>query len=191
MQSSRRVQAQESLGVANVQQVIKDGTAIEQEIKRKEAKINKKIEIEQSQSYMQLKRIATVMDKYFLDPILGFIPGIGDIATPIISVPFIYVSLFKVKSISLTLAVIYNSLRDMLLGMIPFFIGDLIDVFHRCHLKNLKLIVGFVEDDKEIIKEVNGKAVRCAVGIAILIGLIYLMFKMVASIASWISGFFG
>ncbi|MEK6451021.1 MULTISPECIES: DUF4112 domain-containing protein [Myroides] len=191
MQSSRRVQAQESLGIANVQQVRQDQTAIEQEIKRKEAKINKKIAIEQSQSYRQLKRIATIMDKYFLDPLLGFIPGIGDIATPIISVPFVYVSLFKVKSISLTLAVIYNSLRDMLLGMIPFFIGDFIDVLHRCHLQNLKLIVGFVEDDKEIIKEVNQKAIKSAIGIVILIGLIYLMFKMVASIVSWFSGLFG
>lgn len=191
MESSRRVQAQESLGIANVQEVKQDQKAIEQEIKRKEAKVNKKYEIEKSQSYRRLKRIATIMDKYFLDPILGLIPGIGDIATPIISVPFIYVSLFKVHSIPLTLAVIYNSLRDMLLGMIPFFIGDFIDVFHKCHLMNLRLIVGFVEDDKEIIKKVNGQAVKCAFGIAILIGLIYLMFKMVASIVGWIGGLFG
>lgn len=99
----------------------------------------------------------------------------------------IYVALFKVRSIPLTLAVIYYNLKDMLIGMIPFWIGNVCDFFHRANLKNFHLIRGFVEDDKEIIQEVNRKATFMGVMIVVLIYLIYLMVQFVA----WVLSGFG
>ena len=75
--------------------------------------------------------ITRYMDRYYLDAIIGIIPGWGDVITMFCVVPFIYFSTRVIKSIPLTLAIINNALRDVLLGMIPFFIGDIIDVFHR------------------------------------------------------------
>ena len=77
-------------------------------------------------------------------------------------------------------------LRDMLIGMIPFCIGDICDVFHRCYVENSKLIVGFVEDDREIISEVNRKAVWTAILIALFCYLIYLLVGCTIQLAEWI-----
>lgn len=189
MESSRIRQAKQDLGIVNVKEKKDIDDSINKEIKRQKKKAEEKLRITQSQSYRYLKTIATVMDKYLLDPILGFIPG-GDALASVISLPFIYVSLFKIKSIPLTLAVIYNIMKDVFLGMIPFFIGDIIDVFNRSYLQNLRLIVGFVEDDHEIIKEVNKKALRSFIGIVLMLVLIYFMIKLVASLVSWIVNLF-
>ncbi|WP_158964034.1 DUF4112 domain-containing protein [Myroides fluvii] len=190
MESRRVSVAKEGLSNTNYKEDIAISKSIEQEIRRQKMKTDARLRIEESQSYRSLRTIATVMDKYFIDPILGLFPGIGDALSSCLSFPFIYVSLFKIGSIPLTLAVIYNILKDTLLGMIPFWIGDIIDVFNRSYLQNLRLIVGFVEDDQEIIKEVNRKAIKSFIGIAILCFLIYLMIKIVASIISWFSELF-
>ena len=74
-----------------------------------------------SKAYKFISTVATFADKYFLDALLGLVPSVGDLVSSIFGLPFIYVTLFKVKSIPLTLAVIYNYLVDILLGSIPFF----------------------------------------------------------------------
>lgn len=97
-------------------------------------------ELKSSKAYKFISTITILADKYFLDALLGFVPSVGDLVSSIFGLPFIYVTLFKVKSIPLTLAVIYNYLVDILLGSIPFFIGDAIDFFSKAHVKNLDLI---------------------------------------------------
>jgi len=95
--------------------------------------------------------ITLLADKYFLDALLGFVPSVGDLVSSVFGLPFIYVTLFKVKSIPLTLAVIYNYLVDILLGSIPFFIGDAIDFFCKAHVKNLDLMRSNMEKDINIL----------------------------------------
>ena len=48
---------------------------------------------------------------------IGVIPGWGDAIALICVVPFVYFSARVIKSIPLTLAVLNNALRDVLLGM--------------------------------------------------------------------------
>ena len=93
--------------------------------------------------------------------------------------PFIYVTLFKVKSIPLTLAVIYNYLVDILLGSIPFFIGDAIDFFSKAHVKNLNLITRYAEGDKKTRRQVRSKALLTAILIILLSIVIYFVFKVI------------
>lgn len=124
-------------------------------------------------SYRMMVKTAKYMDKYYLDPLIGLIPGgVGDTISSLVALPFIYYSLCVVKSIPLTLAVIYNILIDVMLGAIPV-IGNVFDIFKRSYVDNLKLITGYIEDDKEIISKVRKKAFATAVLIAIVCFLIY------------------
>ena len=86
----------------------------------------------------------------------------------------------------LTLAILNNTLRDMLLGMIPFFVGDIIDVFHRANTKNMAMIQGFVAVDEAIIREVNKKARQSAVVLILLLLLIALMIWLLITFGSYL-----
>lgn len=188
-QSGRRRQAQEDLGLTSQEEQMDIERSIRKEEQRKAEKEMRRMEIEMSSSYRMVQGIAKFMDKYLLDPIIGFfVPGIGDILSSVLVLPFIHVSLFKIKSVPLTLAVIYNVLIDVLIGLIPFYIGDIIDVFNRAYLKNARLITGFVEDDKEVISEVNRKAAWMGFMIMVLCVLIYFMVLLVMKLMDWLGG---
>lgn len=195
LHSNRRQRAQQELGLDNAKEQQEMEKSIQREEERRQEKERKRMEIEESNSYQATQAIAKYMDKYFLDPIIGlFIPGIGDILSSVMVLPFIYVSLFKIRSLPLTLAVIANVLRDMAIGLIPFWIGDIADIFHRSYLQNSKLIVGFVEDDREIIQKVNKKASWMFILIVIFCVIIYALFKLAVTVTtslwSFISGLF-
>ena len=158
------------------------------EIERKKQEKRKKLE--QDPVYAACAKISKVMDQYYLDPIIGFIaPGAGDFLGTILAIPFAYVSLAKIKSIPLTLAIIFNTLIDMLVGAIPLF-GDIFDIFHQSHKKNYKLLTGFIEDDKEIKKDVNKKALFCGIGIAVLMFLIYIVMQFMVKVVGYVWGQF-
>ena len=136
--------------------------------------------------YQTMKDITRYMDRYYLDAIIGIIPGWGDMITLFCVVPFIYFSTRVIKSIPLTLAIINNALRDVLLGMIPFFVGDIIDLFHRANTKNMAMIQGFVDGNEIVIKEVNRKAIQSAIVLIILLILIALMIWALVSFGSYL-----
>lgn len=117
---------------------------------------------------------------------LGFLlEGFGDLFTQLLTLPYIYVSAVKIRSVPLTLAVIYNALCDIAMGLIPFYIGDVIDVFNKSFVRNFKLIVGFVEGDKKVISEINRKAVRMAVLIVMLCVIIYFLVLLTIKVMTW------
>lgn len=141
--------------------------------------------LKESKTYRFLCTITLLADKYFLDALLGFVPSVGDLVSSVFGLPFIYVTLFKVKSIPLTLAVIYNYLVDILLGSIPFFIGEAIDFFCKAHVKNLDLITHYVEGDKKTIRQVRSKALLTAFLIIVLCVIIYFAFRLLAGVTEW------
>ena len=158
-------------------------------------------ELKASKAYKFISTVTTLADRYFLDALLGLVPSVGDLVSSIFGLPFIYVTLFKVKSIPLTLAVIYNYLVDILLGSIPFFIGDAIDFFSKAHVKNLDLITRYVEGDKKTIRQVRSKALLTAILIIFLSIVIYFVFKLligvteltwtvIISVLKWLIGLF-
>ena len=185
MANNRRNDAMTELGFANEKEENVVSEAINKEELRRKRKEEKLRELQESDSYQLIEFITTLCDKYFLDPIIGLIPVVGDFITSVVGLPFIYVTLVKVRSFPLTLAVIYNYLIDMLLGCIPFFIGDVIDIFNRAHIKNMKLITHYVQDDKATVNEVNSKALRTAFLIVILSIVIYYTIKLVSGALAW------
>ena len=146
--------------------------------------------IRNSVSYKLVHAIALWMDRRLLDPLIGLVlPGFGDALTSVLAVPYLYLSIVKLKSIPLTLAIICNILLDVLIGIIPY-IGVVGDVFKRAFTRNAALIKGYVEGDKAIMQEIDRKAVGMAFLIVILCGLIYAMVLAAVKIVEWICSFF-
>jgi len=128
-----------------------------------------------SKAYQAMAVLTSYMDRYYLDALVGLIPGWGDVIALLCVVPFVYFSMRIIKSVPLTLAILNNALRDVLLGMIPFFVGDIIDIFHRSNVQNLAMIQGFVDGDEAVIKKVNRRALQSAIALVALLLLIGLM----------------
>ena len=139
-----------------------------------------------NKAYQTMQGLSRYMDRYYLDALIGIIPGWGDAIALICVVPFVYFSSRVIKSIPLTLAVINNALRDILLGMIPFFVGDVIDIFHRSNIQNMQMIQGFVDGDEAIIKQVNQRAWQSAIVLVILLLLIALMIWALVSFGNYL-----
>lgn len=146
--------------------------------------------IRNSVSYKLVHAIALWMDRRLLDPLIGLVlPGFGDALTSVFAVPYLYLSIVKLKSIPLTLAIVCNILLDVLIGIIPY-IGVVGDVFKRAFTRNAALIKGYVEGDKAIMQEIDRKAVGMAFLIVILCGLIYAMILAAVKIVEWVGSFF-
>lgn len=146
--------------------------------------------IRNSVSYKLVHAIALWMDRRLLDPLIGLVlPGFGDALTSVLAVPYLYLSIVKLKSIPLTLAIVCNILLDVLIGIIPY-IGVVGDVFKRAFTRNAALIKGYMEGDRAIMQEIDRKAVGMAFLIVILCGLIYAMVLAAVKIVEWIGSFF-
>ena len=147
-------------------------------------------EIKNKTEYAMLQTVAKYMDKYNLDGIIGLVPYVGDYFSAVALIPFAYVTLFVIKSVPLTLAVINNCLRDILIGMIPFMIGNIIDFFHKSNLQSMNMIIGYVEGDKETVKAVRRSALLSVIIMVILITLIVLMAILLVKLGAWIVSLF-
>lgn len=146
--------------------------------------------IRNSVSYKLVHAIALWMDRRLLDPLIGLVlPGFGDALTSVLAVPYLYLSIVKLKSIPLTLAIVCNILLDVLVGIIPY-IGVVGDVFKRAFTRNAAMIKGYVEGDRAIMQEIDRKAVGMAFLIVILCGLIYAMVLAAVKIVEWAGSFF-
>ena len=140
-----------------------------------------------SNVYKAMEQTQRVMDDYYLDGILGLLPyGIGDILSALFALLYVWFAFVKIRSLPLALAIINNSLRDVLLGLIPFYIGDVIDFFHKANRENMQLVRGFVEGDKEVIRDVNRKAVQSVLLIVLMIVLIIAMIVLLVSLTTWL-----
>ena len=143
-----------------------------------------------SRFYRTLQRIAQWMDTYYLDPILGLLlpAGIGDFVSALMAIPFIVFSLFVAKSIPLTLAIINHTLWDIFIGLIPFFVGDVLDVFSRPYRRNLQLIEGYLAGDKSTIHHLRKHVAITLFAIFLCCTFIYFMLKAVLWFGEWIVG---
>lgn len=109
----------------------------------------------------------------------------GDIVSSLVAVPAIYYSLLVVRSVPLTLAVTLNVVADVVLGMLPFMAGDVIDFFFRSYGRNLDLITGYINGDKQVVTQVRRKAVISAIAIVVLLALIVVLLKVAWVLGQW------
>ena len=151
-----------------------------------EKRLQRRKRLMDNRAYQTMQGLTRYMDRYYLDALIGVIPGWGDAIALASAVPFVYFSARVIRSVPLTLAVLNNALRDVLMGMIPFFVGDIIDFFHRANIQNMQMIQGFVDGDEAIIKQVNQRAFQSAIILVILLLLIALMIWALISFGSYL-----
>ena len=151
-----------------------------------EKRLQRRRRLMDNKVYQMMSILTRYLDRYYLDALIGIISGWGDTITLLSVVPFIYFSLRVIKSVPLTLAVLNNALRDMLLGMIPFFVGDVIDFYHRANIQNMQMIQGFVDGDEAVIKQVNQRAWQSAIVLIVLLLFIVLLIWLLISFGSYL-----
>ena len=151
-----------------------------------EKRLQRRKRLMDNKAYQAMQGLTRYMDRYYLDALIGVIPGWGDAIALASTVPFVYFSARVIRSVPLTLAVLNNALRDVLMGMIPFFVGDIIDFFHRANIQNMQMIQGFVDGDETMIRQVNQRAFQSAIILTILLLLIALMIWALISFGSYL-----
>lgn len=182
MESSRRKDILKDAGLDHSKERQEVEKAVKKEEERRQKKDEKRKTLLESSTFQTLSFIKKGMDNFMLDPIIGLVlPAAGDIISSILALPFLYFSLFKVKSIRLTLACLFNTIMDLLVGLVPI-IGDVFDLFHRSYKKNIDMIVGYVNDDAEAIKQVKQKSMWIWLLILLFIAALMLLVKIISNI---------
>ena len=96
-----------------------------------------------------LRRWAVLLDSRFrvpgtsirfgLDAIIGLIPGIGDISTPVFAALLLVHAARMRLPLVIQARMVFNAALDMLMGLVPI-VGDLADVGWKANLRNLALL---------------------------------------------------
>lgn len=96
-----------------------------------------------------LRRYAVLLDSQFrvpgtnirfgLDAIVGLIPGIGDISTPVFAAVLLLQGVRMRLPIVVQARMVLNAAIDMLFGFVPV-LGDLVDIGFKANLRNLALL---------------------------------------------------
>jgi hypothetical protein len=74
-----------------------------------------------------------------LDPILGLIPGLGDLTTPLFSaLVLLHAVRWRIPRV-IQLRMMINAVADLAIGAIPF-LGDFIDFGWKANVRNLALL---------------------------------------------------
>ena len=85
-----------------------------QEEAREARRAARRAEVEASAAYTLIRQIARWTDRWHIDPLIGLVlPGAGDALSAFCALPYLYVSIAKVRSLPLTLAVLANTLLDL------------------------------------------------------------------------------
>ncbi|MFO0858777.1 MAG: DUF4112 domain-containing protein [Phycisphaerales bacterium] len=90
------------------------------------------------------------------DALIGLVPGIGDLVTGAMSVYIVYEGYRLGASGSTIAKMMGNVVIDIVVGEIPG-LGDVVDVFFRANVRNLKLL-GIDVTQKQASPEVVGSA---------------------------------
>jgi len=106
-------------------------------------------ELERAATLQRIRRIARLMDsavalpgtrlRFGLDPLLGLVPGAGDVVSALISVYMIHQARRLGVGKQVLGAMVANAAADALLGAVPV-LGDLFDFAFKANTRNLMLL---------------------------------------------------
>ncbi|HEY5062502.1 MAG TPA: DUF4112 domain-containing protein [Gemmatimonadaceae bacterium] len=89
-------------------------------------------------------RIPGTKIRFGLDPILGLVPGLGDVAGAVLSGYIVLVGVRLGASRSVVLRMLANILIDTVVGSVPL-LGDAFDVVWKSNNRNVALLERFLE----------------------------------------------
>jgi hypothetical protein len=111
----------------------------------------------QEQRLAVLRRVAGMLDsamlvpgtsiRFGLDPILGLIPGLGDLVSPLFTIGVIWQARDLGLPKVVQLRMVFNVAIDMLIGLVPV-AGDLFDVAWKANNMNLALLDRHVYEER-------------------------------------------
>lgn len=121
---------------------------------------NTKHDLPQKRNDIELKRLdqmANLLDskfkipgtdmKFGIDPILGLIPGVGDIISYVMSLLLIYYSAKYGASGKVVMKMLGNVILDFTVGKIPV-LGYIFDFTYKANDRNVSLLKEHYEEDK-------------------------------------------
>jgi hypothetical protein len=96
-----------------------------------------------------LRRWAVLLDSAFrvpgtnirfgLDALIGLIPGLGDVSSPIYTAALLVEGMRRRLPLVVQARMVLNAAIDMLVGLVPL-LGDLVDITWKANLRNLALL---------------------------------------------------
>lgn len=144
------------------------------------------------------ERLVTILDDFLripgtnvkigLDPILGLIPGVGDIVTGTSSIALLLLALKeRIPTIAIG-RMIANIGIDTLVGSVPF-VGDAFDFVYRSNRQNLEIIRKYKDDPKA--EPTTADKALVGVGIGLVALSVILPLTVGAAIGAWLTTLFG
>lgn len=89
-----------------------------------------------------------------IDPILGIIPGFGDIVSLFLSLYLVWIGLqMRIPEHEIS-RMIQNSVLDFVLGILPV-VGDITDLVYKSNIKNLAILRKYAQG-----RVVEGKIIK-------------------------------
>ena len=111
----------------------------------------------QVQRLKALKHVARLLDSAFvvpgtemrigLDPLLGLVPGLGDLASPLFAIALLWQSRDLGIPRVVQLRMIFNVAIDALVGLLPV-AGDLFDFAWKANNKNIALLERYAYEQR-------------------------------------------
>ncbi len=138
--------------------------------------------------YDWIDKIANLLDSKFkipgtsfrfgLDPILGLIPGIGDIGTFLMSSILVLAMIRHGASGRVTALMTINVLIDTLIGGIPI-VGNIFDFFFQANNRNLRLLKRHHLEGKYQGSAKKVLIITAVVMLLLLMSIIYLFWTLI------------
>lgn len=139
-----------------------------------------------------LRRVATLFDSAFpvpgttyrvgLDPILGFIPVIGDVVSPLFAVAVLWQARDLGIPRVVQLRMVFNVAIDALIGAVPL-AGDLFDFAWKANDRNLRLLEHHATEERPPTK---GDWLFVMVITLAVVALAALPFLLLGAIVGWV-----
>lgn len=100
-------------------------------------------------------RIPIVGFRFGLDPIIGLIPGAGDVVSTAFSAYLIYLAARFQLPPQIFRQMIFNVALEAAVGTVPL-VGDIFDAFYKSNIRNLALLEKHLGiDDPETTEQIN------------------------------------
>ncbi|MBD2111148.1 MULTISPECIES: DUF4112 domain-containing protein [Cyanophyceae] len=112
----------------------------------------------------RIRRISRLMDTAFKipvlgikvgwDPVLGLVPGLGDlIATAVSAYVIVLAARFRLPR-SILAQMVLNIGLEAVVGTVPL-VGDLFDAFYKSNVRNLKLLEAHLQGQSTALEEAD------------------------------------
>lgn len=100
-------------------------------------------------------RIPIIGFRFGLDPVIGLIPGAGDLVSTAFSAYLIYLAARFQLPPQILRQMIFNVALEAAVGTVPL-VGDLFDAFYKSNIRNLALLEKHLGiDDPETTEQIN------------------------------------